>query len=251
MSAVTDGFAVVAKQRRQLKDDELLCDDLEALLTTLPDEHGIMLREHAVEISRGIRSAVVGLISAGNALLKTRAILSADEWTRYAISVTGGRSTRWCEKAIEAFEFAQAHPDIDLTRLTVGAVFELSAPSTPVAVVEQVAQRVAQNDPPTKEQIQTLKDSEDSAQRVAPVDHDVDRTSQAPQIEPSGLTPNQGKKLLMNLRHGANRCLKDGVPPRLVKDMLDGLSGEVLSGAELIGLDEQTILDCLRNKNGV
>jgi hypothetical protein len=89
----TDGFAVVASQRKQLSDDVPLCDDLETLIDTLPIEHAANLMAYAVEISRGIRSAVVGLIAAGNALLKTKSLLSDDEWTRYATAVTGGTST--------------------------------------------------------------------------------------------------------------------------------------------------------------
>lgn len=243
MTEITDGFAVVASQRKQLSDDVPLCDDLETLIDTLPIEHAANLMAYAVEISRGIRSAVVGLIAAGNALLKTKSLLNDDEWTRYATAVTGGKSTRWCQKAIEAFEFAQQHPDIDLTRLTVGAVFELSAPSMPSEVVENVAQRIAQCDPPTTEELKELKDD---AQRIAPIDHDVDRTKQEPQID-TGFDEKTALSLLHKIRSAVAKAHEYEELDQAIISMLDSLVGEIQVGEEeLVGLDDVTIKGLLR-----
>jgi len=239
----TDGLAVVASQRKQLSADVPLCDDLETLIDTLPVEHAANLMAYAVEISHGIRSAVVGLIAAGNALLKTKSLLSDDEWTRYATAVTGGKSTRWCEKAIEAFEFAQQHPDIDLTRLTVGAVFELSAPSMPAEVVEHAAQRVAQCDPPTTEELKELKVD---AQRVAPIDHDVDRTTQQPQID-ANFDEKTGKALLLKIRSAVAKAHEHEQLDQAIISMLDSLVGEIQIGTDtLVGLDDVTIAGLLK-----
>lgn len=244
MTEITDGFADVSLRRRQGKEEVALCDNLDDLIDTLPAEHAAPLRMHALTISDGIRSAVVGLIAAGHSLLVTRDLLSEDDWLRYASAVTGGRKDTWCRKAIEAFEFAQAHPEIDLTRLAVGAVFELTAPSVPQQVIEQVTQRVAESDPPTKVEIHDMKTE---TQRVAEIDHDVDRTKQEPQIDTDVIDEKTAMKLLHKIRDAVWKAHEYEEMDQIIISMLDSLVGEIQVGEEeLVGLDDVTIKGLLR-----
>lgn len=236
------GMKRLSELRKEGRTDVLLCsaDDIRAI----SEEHSALLEEKALQIASGLRSAVVNLISVGQALSDVQDLIDPEQFAEFAKLTTSNKSASWIRKAMEAYQFSLKHPEIDLTALAVGSIFELTAPSTPPKVIEQVAQRVAQADPPSEAEIQEMKS--DAAQRVAPVDHDIDRTSQAPQIETSDLTPKQGVKLLKGVRNATQCCIKDKVPPQIVRDMLNGLSDEVLAGGELVGLDDQTMFDTLK-----
>lgn len=219
---------------------EIITDEID--LSEFDEAVRPFLFNAAVAVKEAETDIIDRILEIGKLLQMAFEKCDAAQWLRYCELIKVGETrARQYRQSYERFKDRRD----EISGLSASVVLELSAPSVPESAIETVVATQRETGTVTKSAAKEIV-ADAKAHPGAPIDHDVDRTKQEPQLD-TGFDEKTALSLLHKIRSAVSKAHEYEQLDQAIISMLDSLVGEIQVGEEeLVGLDDVTIKGLLR-----